>query len=123
MRQDRNSRQLSPLTTVRGAPTAAPLEVPRAGAVNAGTAFYTSDAGPGERRQNKAPTVFLLDVAMEALVARASVPGSLGTYRADVLRVLRVDIPLVSLVLTDLRGIPAAARLDGGRVIRLLVLA
>lgn len=69
------------------------------------------------------PTIQLLDIAVRTAIAGEPATEALITCRVDILRLARIDWPLVAVVLADLRTVPLAKRLDGGNVVRALVLA
>lgn len=65
----------------------------------------------------------MVDLAVAAADCFELPAESSGTWRVDVLRLLRIHSPLIPIVLSDICAIPMARRLDGGKVVRAFILA
>lgn len=66
--------------------------------------------------------VVLLDVKVDPISAEPLPFEALGACSVQVLRALRVDMPLLRLLAEDLRELPLARCPDGGSVRRVLLL-
>lgn len=64
----------------------------------------------------------MVDLAVGATDCIELPAESLGTWRVNVLRLLRIHSPLIQTVLTDICAVPMARRLDGGKVFRAFIL-